>query len=75
MTVTKSSVYPVVKIDGEETLADLDETIALLAADLKIDEYGNRMTWKKRQELIWNIDNLLDARLDLMKNEKTGDIG
>ena len=52
--------------NGEETLADLDETLALLAVDLKTDEYGNRMNWKKREELIWNIDNLLDARLELM---------
>ena len=54
--------------NGEETLADLDETLALLAVDLKTDEYGNRMNWKKREELIWNIDNLLDARLDLMNS-------
>lgn len=54
--------------NGEETLADLDETLALLAVDLKTDEYGNRMTWKKREELIWNIDNLLDARLELMNS-------
>lgn len=55
--------------NGEETLADLDETLALLAVDLKTDEYGNRMNWKKREELIWNIDNLLDARLELMNSE------
>ena len=54
--------------NGEETLADLDETLALLAVDLKTDEYGNRMNWKKREELIWNIDNLLDARLELMNS-------
>lgn len=68
MSVTKSSLYPMVLTDGEETLADLDETLALLAVDLKTDEYGNRMNWKKREELIWNIDNLLDARLDLMNS-------
>ena len=54
--------------NGEETLADLDETLALLAVDLKTDEYGNRMNWKKREELIWNIDNILDARLELMNS-------
>ncbi len=54
--------------NGEETLADLDETLALLAVDLKTDEYGNRMNWKKREELVWNIDNLLDARLELMNS-------
>jgi len=54
--------------NGEETLADLDETLALLAVDLKTDEYGNRMNWKKREELIWNINNLLDARLELMNS-------
>ena len=68
MSVTKSSLYSMVLTNGEETLADLDETLALLAVDLKTDEYGNRMTWKKREELIWNIDNLLDARLELMNS-------
>ena len=69
MSVTKSSLYSMVLTNGEETLADLDETLALLAVDLKTDEYGNRMNWKKREELIWNIDNLLDARLELMNSE------
>ena len=68
MSVTKSSLYSMVLTNGEETLADLDETLALLAVDLKTDEYGNRMNWKKREELIWNIDNLLDARLELMNS-------
>lgn len=68
MSVTKSSLYSMVLTNGEETLADLDETLALLAVDLKTDEYGNRMNWKKREELVWNIDNLLDARLELMNS-------
>ena len=34
---------------------------------LKIDEYGNRMNWKKRQTLQQSIDDLLDARLNLVR--------
>lgn len=49
------------------TLAEIDEALSHVNAMLKIDEFGNRMTWKKRQVLIQSIDDLLDARNNLVK--------
>lgn len=54
-------------IEKEVTLAEIDEAITHVNAMLKIDEYGNRMTWKKRQMLVESIDELLDARNNLMR--------
>ena len=53
------------------TIAEIDEAIGHLSNALKIDEYGNRMNWKKRQFLQNAIDDLLDERLNLTegKNE------
>jgi hypothetical protein len=56
---------PVV-ITEEVTLADIDETIAYVNQLLKTDTYGNRMDWKKKEDLQISIDELLDARLNLM---------
>jgi hypothetical protein len=57
---------PVV-ITDEVTLADIDETIAYVNELLKTDTYGNRMDWKKKEDLQVSIDELLDARINLMK--------
>jgi hypothetical protein len=54
------------QVDEEVTMADIDEAIAHINAELKKDEYGNRMTWQKRQVLQASIDDLLDYRLSLM---------
>ena len=54
------------QVEVEATVEDLDEAIAHIAKLLKQDEYGNRMTWKKREMLQASIDDLLDARLVLM---------
>lgn len=51
----------------DETLAEIDEALANLQRDLSTDKYGNRMTWNKRELLLWSIDNLLDARSDLVR--------
>jgi hypothetical protein len=56
---------PVV-ITEEVTLADIDETIAYVNELLKTDTYGNRMDWKKKEDLQMSIDELLDARINLM---------
>jgi hypothetical protein len=56
---------PVV-ITDEVTLADIDETIAYVNELLKTDKYGNRMDWKKKEDLQISIDELLDARINLM---------
>ena len=60
---------PVV-ITEEVTLADIDETIAYVNQLLKTDTYGNRMDWKKKEDLQTSIDELLDARINLMKTGK-----
>jgi hypothetical protein len=58
-----------VKTDGRESLSDIDETLASLSKNLHTDEYGNRMNWKRREEILTNIDALLDARLVLIKQK------
>ena len=60
---------PVV-ITDEVTLADIDETIAYVNQLLKTDVYGNRMDWKKKEDLQVSIDELLDARINLVKTGK-----
>ena len=51
----------------DETLAEIDEALANLQRDLSTDKYGKRMTWNKRELLLWSIDNLLDARSELVR--------
>ncbi len=53
------------RIEDEVTIADIDEAIAHIFQLLKVDEYGNRMDWRKKQMLQTSIDDLLDARLAL----------
>jgi hypothetical protein len=60
---------PVV-ITEEVTLADIDETIAYVRQLMLVDTYGNRMDWKKKEDLQISIDELLDARINLMKTGK-----
>ena len=50
-------------ISGEVTSKELDEAIGYLHERLKIDQYGNRMDWRKRQTIQDSIDDLLDERL------------
>ena len=50
-------------ISGEVTIKELDEAIGYLNERLKIDQYGNRMDWRKRQTIQDSIDDLLDERL------------
>lgn len=59
-----------VQITDEITLADIDETIRHINEMLKTDEYGNRMDWRKKEMLLLSIDDLLDARLNLVKTGK-----
>ena len=39
------------QVDADITIEEIDEAIGYLAEKLKIDEYGNRMDWRKRQFL------------------------
>ena len=59
-----------VQITEEITLDDIDETIKHINELLKTDEYGNRMDWRKKEMLLLSIDDLLDARLNLVKTGK-----
>lgn len=54
-------------ITEDITVADIDEAIKHAFTMLKTDEYGNRMDWRKREMLQNSIDDLLDARLNLIK--------
>jgi hypothetical protein len=54
-------------IEEEVTMADIDEALAHINLMLKTDHYGNRLTWKKKEMLLESLDDLLDARLHLMK--------
>jgi hypothetical protein len=60
-------------IAEEVSIAELDEAIGNLNAQLKTDEYGNRMDWRKRQILQSSIDDLLDARLEAMSGNRNSD--
>ena len=53
-----------------ESLAEIDEALANLSRDLKRDEYGNRMDWRKKMNLIQSIDSLLEVRLKLTAEKK-----
>jgi hypothetical protein len=59
-----------VQIADEITIEDIDETIKHINEMLKTDEYGNRMDWRKKEMLQMSIDDLLDARLNLVKTGK-----
>jgi hypothetical protein len=59
-----------VQITSEVTLDDIDETISHINEMLKTDEFGNRMTERKKEMLQLSIDDLLDARLNLVKTGK-----
>jgi hypothetical protein len=50
-------------IESDISIAELDEAIGYLNDRLKIDQYGNRMNWRKRQTIQDAIDDLLDERL------------
>jgi hypothetical protein len=51
-------------------VADIDETIAYVRQLMLTDTYGNRMDWRKKEDLQISIDELLDARLNLVKTGK-----
>ena len=57
-------------IEDEVTLAQIDECLSHINSMLKTDEYGNRMDWRKKEMLSEQLDELLDARLNLVKTGK-----
>lgn len=63
---TKSNINTMIVIDGEVTLAEIDEALRNVR-EMLIDRYGNRLTHQKKELLLSSIDDLLDARLNLTK--------
>lgn len=63
---TKSSINTMIVIDGEVTLAEIDEALRNVR-EMLIDRYGNRLTHQKKELLLSSIDDLLDARINLTK--------
>jgi hypothetical protein len=53
-------------IEDEVTISELDEALAFIWKELKTDEFGKRMDWRKKELLLSSIDDLLDARLELL---------
>ena len=52
----------------EVTLEDIDEALTHVYNMLKTDNYGDRMDWRKKEMLQTSIDDLLDARFNMVKN-------
>ncbi|NBQ48447.1 MAG: hypothetical protein EBU33_08360 [Sphingobacteriia bacterium] len=57
-------------IEEEVTVEQIDECLSHVYAMLKTDEYGNRMNWRKKEMLAEQLDELLDARNNLVKTGK-----
>ena len=55
-------------IEPDISIAEIDEAIGYLSERLKIDKYGARLDWRKKDLLQSSIDDLLDERL-LLKNK------
>lgn len=61
---TKSKINAMIVIEGEVTVAEIDEALSNIREMLE-DRYGNRLSHQKRQLLMDSVDDLLDARLNL----------
>ncbi len=57
-------------IEEEVTVAQIDECLSHVYNMLKTDEFGNRMDWRKKEMLSEQLDDLLDARLNLVRTGK-----
>jgi hypothetical protein len=57
-----------VVLTDEVTLEDIDEALKHVYNMLKTDTYGDRMDWRKKEMLQTSLDDLLDARLNMVKN-------
>ena len=57
-------------IEEEVTVAQIDECLSHVYNMLKTDEFGNRMDWRKKEMLSEQLDELLDARLNLVRTGK-----
>jgi len=50
-------------IEGDVTIAEIDDALGYISIQLRTDKFGDRMTWKKRHTLMSSADDLLDERL------------
>ena len=55
-------------VASEITLEDIDEALGHLRLKLE-DRYGNRLTHQQKSFYLEQIDDLLDARLELKAND------
>lgn len=69
----RSSIDAMIVIDGEVSVAEIDEALRNLREMLE-DRYGNRLNHQKKELLLSSVDDLLDERLRLMKEGKDGSI-
>jgi hypothetical protein len=60
----------VIVIEEEVTVAQIDECLSHVYNMLKTDEFGKRMDWRKKEMLSEQLDELLDARLNLVRTGK-----
>lgn len=67
----RSSIDAMIVIDGEVSVAEIDEALRNLREMLE-DRYGNRLNHQKKELLLSSVDDLLDERLRLMKEGKDG---
>jgi hypothetical protein len=64
--ITKSKINAMIVVDGEVTVAEIDEALNNIR-DMLVDRYGNRLSHQKKEILLSSVDDLLDARLNLTK--------
>ncbi len=57
-------------IEEEVTVAQIDECLSHVYNMLKTDDNGNRMDWRKKEMLTEQLDELLDARINLVRTGK-----
>ena len=57
-------------IEEEVTLEQIDECLSHIHTMLKTDEFGNRMDWRKKEMLTEQLDELLEARFNLVHTGK-----
>ena len=63
-----------VVIEEGVSLAEVDEALAHVASSLKVDKYGDRMSWRKRELYLQSIDDLLDERLAITAKSSVSEI-
>ena len=63
-----------VVIEEGVSIQEVDEALSHISASLKVDKYGDRMSWRKRELYLQSIDDLLDERLALTARSGVSEI-